>query len=291
MLAIGCALAWLGVVHSAHAAVPLQVQSEGTCPSAEQVSVALDYLFKGSGESPNLDGFTKNLLLTVTDLGPRYQASLANQTHEYADPDRACEERARVVAVFAAITLEPPEVAARAKKPTPPARHFEFSVAAVSDVGQQNAHRTYSWGGELRASLVGRRWGIELGVGGQAPTTLVWGSYRAKITRFPLDLSLRGMVRWSKAVASLSAGPALAVFNLRGEGAGLPVHDGGTRLDVGVRSALSLGILPDSKVSPFVSLHLSVWPRTYEAMVDQVGQVGTTPQVWVGVTLGIVVAP
>jgi hypothetical protein len=40
-----------GAAPVAEAAPPLHVQSEGTCPNAEQVSAALSYLLKESGDT------------------------------------------------------------------------------------------------------------------------------------------------------------------------------------------------------------------------------------------------
>jgi hypothetical protein len=137
---------------------------------------------------------------------------------------------------------------------------------------------------------VGQRWGLEIGAGAEAPATLTWGTYQAGITRFPLDLGIRAVLRRTPVALSVSAGIAAALFHLRGEGASLPVRDGGMRLDLGVRSAVSLVLLPAGRWSPFLSLHVSLSPKSYAVAVDPVGQVGSTPQVWVGATFGIAVA-
>jgi hypothetical protein len=264
-----------------------------TAATTAQVAAALDYLLKGSGQMVAPDTAITDLVLEVAALGPRCRVSLAGQTREYEDPARDCEERARVAAVFAAITLEPPEVAGRAEPPVPSpsaSRAFELRVGAVANLGLQQSHLALAWGGELRAALFGQRWGIEIGAGGQAPADLAWGAYHAKITRFPLDLGLRGILRRAHVTGSLSAGVALAVFHLRGDGTGLPVQDGGTRLDLGFRSALSVEFLPGARVSPFMTLHVSVWPRRYAAFVEPLGEIGAIPLVWVGATLGIAIA-
>ncbi len=295
---LGAAVA-LGVLPG-RAMPPLRVQSDGTCPSGEQVSAALDYLLKGGRSPSSSDRVAPDLVLSVVDLGPRYQVSIGDQIREYVDGKRDCQERARVAAVFAAVSIEPPEVTARVQPSAlppataaPPHAHhprFEFRVGAVSDIPVQQAFRTVAWGGELRAVLTGHHWGLELGAGGQAPIDLAWGGHQARMLRFPLDLSLRGALRGPRVTASAALGPAFAIFHLRGEGAGVPVVDGGTRLDLGVRAAVSLQVLPDARVSPFLTLHLSLWPRPYSAMVDPIGQVGTTPQVWLGATLGFSLA-
>ena len=287
------AAASLGAARTAEAMVTLPVQSEGTCPNADRVTAALDYLLRGFGSLPETDPVPLSPTLVVVDLGSRYQVSLAGQTRAYEDPARDCEERARVAALFAAVTMEPPEVAARAKPPAPSpprSRYLELRVGGLSEVGVASAHQAFTGGGELRATLTGQHWGVEMGAGADWPATLAWGSYRAQITRFPLDLCARGILRRQGAIASLSAGVVVALFNLRGEGAGLPIHDGGTRADVGLRAAVSVLLLPTARFSPFVSLHASVSPQPYAVIVDPIGQIGATPQVWVGATLGVAVA-
>jgi hypothetical protein len=303
------ALGWLwlamvfGATSSARAAPSVRVESDSDCPSAAQVSAALDYLLGGARQTAAADTGTTDLVVQVEDGGPRYRVTFAGQTRQYEDLARDCQERARVVAVFAAVTLEPPEVAGRPRPPTAPRRAvrpvvqpptaerpFEVRVGMDSDVGFQRSRRALAWGGDVRAALSGRHWGIELGLGAQAPARLQWGVYQAKITRFPIDLSARGLFGSTRAVMSLSAGVAFAIFHLRGEGPGLPVRDGGTRLDVGLRSSLGLELLPAARFSPFIALHGSVWPRRYAAVVDPVDQVGTVPLVWVGATLGVAIA-
>jgi hypothetical protein len=267
----------------------VRLRVDGDCPTQEQVSAALHYLLtKGSGEVVAPDAAQSDLLLEVVEDGSRYRVSLAGQTREYEDPTRDCEDRARVVAVFAAITLEPPEVEGRARQPPQAKQHqIELGVGVQSDVGLRRANPTFAWGGELRAALSGRRWGVELGAGGQAPADLAWGTYKAKITRFPADISARAIFRHGPQVTHLSAGAAFVIFRLRGESSGVYVQDGGTRLGLGLRAAISIGLLPDAPIWPFLTLQASVWPRVYAAVVDSVGQVGTIPAVWVGVTVGV----
>jgi hypothetical protein len=274
---------------SAFAKPVIEVRSEGTCPSSEQVSAALTYLLKASaGEEQD---HAPALPLLVTDLGPSYRATLAGQARAYDDASRDCEERARVVAVFAAVILEPPEIAAREKPMVEtPRRRVELRVGALSDVALQASRLGFAWGGEIRAALLGRWLGLEIGAGAQTGTTLAWASYQASMTRFPIDLSLRGSLRGDRTVASASLGLAGAFFTLRGTGQALPVQNSGTRFDVGAVSMLSLALFPKTRLSPFATLHASLWPRPYKVVVDPVGQVGSTPQLWLGVTLGLALA-
>jgi hypothetical protein len=284
-------VAAFGALRMAEAAPPLRVQSAGRCPNAEQVSTALSYLLKASDDAAGSDTAAAALTLVLVDLGPRYQVALDGQTRDYADPIRDCDERARVAAVFAAMTIEPPEVAARARPPAPShSRQVELRVAGLADVGLERSSQAFTAGGELRGAIVGQRWGVEIGAGAEWPATLAWDAYRAHITRFPLAVSVRAVLRRTRALVTISAGVAMVPFTLRGEGTGVPVHDGGTRLDLGLRSALAVALLPAARFSPFLSLHVSVSPKPYGVVVDPVGQVGSTPQVWVGATLGLAVS-
>jgi hypothetical protein len=293
---VGAGVVWVATCFaaagSAWAGPAVHVHSDGNCPTTAQVSAALEYLLKGSGQTVAPDTAVADLVLEVAELGARYRVSLAGQTREYEDRARDCAERARVAAVFAAITLEPPEVAGHAKPPVPPSsrRSLALRAGAVADLGLQQSHVALAWGGELRAVLSGQRWGIELGARGLSPAELEWGTYHAKVTRFPFDLCLRGILRRAHVAGSLSAGVALAVFHLRGDASSMPIQDGGTRLDLGFRSALSIGLLPDARVSPYLTLHVSVWPRRYAAIVEPVGPVGAIPLVWIGAALGVAVA-
>ena len=286
-LLVACLLVMFSTT-PARAAPQVEVRSEGSCPSAEQISTALAYMLKASGaDSPKQAG-SQILILSVADLGASYRAALAGQARGYEDPARDCEERARVVAVFAAVIIEPPELAAREQGRAPPRReHVELRAGAVADAGLQNDRRGPGWGGEVRAALVGKRLGVELGVGAQTGDTLAWGDYRARITRFPMDISVRGSVRGNHSTASLSLGLAAAFFTLRGTGGSLPVQDSGTRFDLGAVTALSLLLFPARGVSPFVTVHASLWPRPYQVVVEPLGEVGSTPVLWLGATLGL----
>jgi hypothetical protein len=256
----------------------------GDCPNPAQVKAALDYILKGASAMASASDAA---VLSVADLGPAYRVSLADQTREQPDPKRDCDERARVAAVFAAITMEPPEIAARARPalPSPAPRRIELRAVGLAEYGGG----ALALGGELRSGLVGARWGLELGAGFLPGIDFDFGGYPARMTRFPLDLGVVMTLRKGPVAAGLSAGPAVAVFNLRGEGTGLPVHESGTRVDVGFRSAVFIALFPAARVSPVLDVRLSLWPSPYHVIVEPLGRVGTTPTVWVGATLGFAV--
>lgn len=273
-----------------------RIDVEGACPSAEQVASALTYLLKGGTAIEGTRG--SELRLRVDDLGATYRVDVGGDARDYSDDARDCPERARVAAVFAAVTMEPPEVSARSKTTAtaPPtvasgkeSRRLQVRVGGSAEASREDSREVLGWGGELRAALVGQRWGVEMGAGGQTPADVTWGSYQARITRFVFDAGARVTGQTGALAAGASVGLAASVFRLQGQGAGLTIHDSGTRLDLGARLALFMAWRPDGKISPFVDLHASLWPRRYAVVVDGVGQVGNTPAVWVGATLGVAV--
>jgi hypothetical protein len=221
--------------------------------------------------------------LRVQDFGQRFSVSIAEQTREYLDEKRDCEERARVAAVFAALTLEPPDVAEREKRSVGSNVHVEFRFGGQGEASRQGT----AWGGEARAAWVGESWGAEAGIAGQSPVSLSWGAYHAHLLRVPFDIGVRGQRLIAGQVAVATVGLTGALVHLDGQGQAMPVHDAGTRVDVGARCSLSAIFWPSARVSPYASVHASVWPRAYSVVVDPVGKVGTTPQLWVGVSLGL----
>lgn len=231
------------------------------------------------------------MTLEVADLGRRYRVSIAGESREYGDESRDCQERARAAAVFAAITLEPPEIETRAPEPTkvtvgPP--RFRLLVGALLEAAPRSAGDVFGFGGEARAALTGRLWGAEIGVGAVSPADIRWGEARARILRLPTDWSLRAtLYRSSWAELWATAGLALTFLNLEGDGRNVATRSGGTRLDVGMRGALSLRLWPSAVVAPFVAIHASISPSPYVVVVDPGGEVGTTPSTWVGGTLGM----
>jgi hypothetical protein len=202
----------------ARAAAPPTIVTVGECPRREQLATALAALLR-TGEPASSAQNSSGQRLSVEDLGARYRVSLQGEGQEnvlrdYDDEARDCAERARIAALFAAVTLEPPEVAARRKSvaAAPAPNRYELRLGASTALGLQSPLST-AFGAELRGALLVGRWGIELGAGAFSPAHLSWRSYEAAMTRFPFDVSVRGSLHAGPVAAGLSAGVAPPASN------------------------------------------------------------------------------
>jgi hypothetical protein len=290
---------------------PLQVV--GSCPTADAVERALAPLLKRELS------FSSEALARVVDHGNRFAVSVKGQTGQYLDAERDCAERARVSAVFIALTLNPPEIQssdahsqAVASLPEGPSPSPPRAAAALAPVetaiprthgawtllelgarfdGALNvgAPSTLAAGVELRGSLGSGRIGGVLGAAVLAPVIWELSGVLVREQRFPCHLALR--LRWASAPPELSLdlGVSATTFVVRAPELG--GESLATRLDLGPRAALTTQFEPVGGVSPYLGAQLEYFPRSYRLYADPAGQVGSTPHVWVGMNLGVSLAP
>jgi hypothetical protein len=83
------------------------------CPTREAVGVAVHALLSQSRVDPR----SVETTIEVQDLGERYVVTVKGRTREYTDEAHDCARRARVAAVFVALTLAPPDIALPELKP------------------------------------------------------------------------------------------------------------------------------------------------------------------------------
>lgn len=238
----------------------------------------------------------------VVDLGSGFEITAAGQTQRYADPAHDCAERARVAAVFVALTVSPPSIPPR-RVPPPPAppvlppvlapapranRWLDLGVAGRLDIGVAGGRDVttgLAGGGELRID-VGQGWaGLEATAGVLSSTESAFGSVKVSERRFPCSLSAT-VRRRAGARLQLGGGLGVALAPLALSGQGLAPATPVTRLDVGGRVAFEVRVAAGA-VTPFASLHVEYFPRPYEIAVDPLGQIGTTAPLQIGLSLGV----
>jgi hypothetical protein len=269
----------------------------GACPTEEALVATVRQLvpqaLSGDGEGA--------LSISVTDLGARYHASVGGVERDFADPARRCDERAKTIALWVALVLEPPSIAVPPRSPPtlavpmarepPPRRRLEASLEVSGALELAPGGAPYNTpiggGGAIRLSLSGRYVGGVLGVGAISPSTLDLGVARAELTRVPFDLSARAILR--RRLVELDGDLGVVAAIVVAHGAGTPVAESGTRLDLGLRVAGQLRVWPRSRVAPFALVQMGVFPRPYNLTVEPLGTVGTTPRVWLGGAVGLAV--
>ena len=314
--AIVAGVCLLGMAVAGPAAASVVRVAEGSaCPSPEQVVTELRRLLRddtgvsvGSGEGTQVD---------VTDLGDRVRVFTRGAERTLPDTARRCDERARSVAVFAALVLEPPGAADSSPPPAapppiapPPSRPvtstpplplsappaiaipippaplvLELEAAAVFDVAPSGGSDTAGGGGALRINALRDRLGLTAGLGAQWQGSVAVGPGRAQLVRVPLDLGLRGVLRRGRLEADASLGLVLALLDAQGQG--FPVNHGGDGLDVGVRAAVGVRAWVSERLALVARLHASYSPSPPVLHVDPSVAAVSAPAVWIGLDLGV----
>ena len=276
----------------------------GTCPSSEAVEQALAPLLK-----PELLA-TAGAASTVEDRGNHFLVSVRSQTGQYSDPARDCAERARVSAVFIALTLNPPQIQqseapatshavpqygtpARNPGPASELRSGPSATAwAQFDLGARFDGALYpdspvsvASGLELRASLRNRRLGVTAGAAVFAPVVWELSGVLVSEQRFPAHLALRLHFASAPFQFNLDLGVAAALFNLRALQA--KGEQLATRVDVGPRLALTAQFETPRGLAPYLGAQVEYFPHTYRILVDPQGLLGSTPTLWLGLALGV----
>ncbi|HTN84147.1 MAG TPA: glycosyl hydrolase [Sorangium sp.] len=168
-IALGAALAAVGQPSPAGAQ---EARAAATCPAREALLTAVDRLVSASGRAAAADGD-----IEVRDLGDRYSVTVLGYTRVYVDEARDCAARAQNAAVFAALTLYPPDIEAprRAAGPRPdPARLAAPppSPAPPSPLPAPAPPAPVTVSGPVQPAAGGHSVAVELGVfGADAPAT------------------------------------------------------------------------------------------------------------------------
>jgi hypothetical protein len=293
--------AWLVASSTAFAAEPVP---ESRCPSREAIAQAVRALLSRSRASVDVESIDRELV--IQDLGERYMVEIRGRKREYADDARDCSKRARVSAVFVALTVAPPDIALpdlppepapepalpRAPPPRPPPPRpeaatrtwwSEIEVGAWAGAAPRNDHSVFVMGGELRLGFTGERLGFGAGAAVSTPSTLEFGNVRVRVARYPFDLGAR--LRWSGPVVAawIDVGAVASWLQVRA----LDVADARTtwRLEPGARAAFTMAA--QGAWMPYLRVFTEIVPAPYEVALEPRGPVGKTSAVWLGLSIGV----
>ena len=265
----------------------------------------------------------RGVRVELEDLGDSYRVRVWKDgvwvKKSYADPARDCDGRVRFAAVFAVLTLMPPELGldpvdntdpTRAAKPalepepnpapppgpplppraTPPPPplpvvRLELSALYASAPAILEAPDLHAFGAELRGGL---------GRGALSGTVSVAYTERAKfelngvrgdVTRLPVSLGVRlrsGLDSWA-----LDADLGLLLVAQRVRATNLLSQSGRSSLDVGVRAGIQLERQFGPRFAPFFGTFLwfSPGPRDLSVLPQEV--LGNLPYLWLGGAAGV----
>jgi hypothetical protein len=285
-------LLFLGRAAWGQAPPVVQVQgSEGDCPSAAGVVAALSQLLPQRVVTETAPSDSRAERVQIDDRGPQYRISVAGSKRQLQDPARACDERARIAAVFIHSVLDPPSVAALERPPAPPRLRpqVRLDVGGIFDIAPRGAPNgtLLAGGGFVRAFVGGEHVGATLGVTALSPVNFDFADVRVRVTRIPFDLSLRGMLLRGR--VELAGDLGLVATLTLSESFGLSVQQRVSSPELGIRAAGQIAVWLGKRVAPFVGLETIISPRPGNFVLEQFGKLGSLPYVWVGVTAGLTV--
>lgn len=252
--------------------------------------------------------------VVASDRGTGFSVQVRGQRRRFRDPERDCTERARHVAVFTVLVVDPLHVPAQATPPveeepepaekppppalpppapTPPPRKapgapLDFSLGPIAQVAiKSDADSTTQAGGLGLRLRYGRGVGIALGVAGLLPSSLHYERAQARATWVPFDLSLslsERMDAWDVGL-DLGLGGALLLV----EGQALDATQQASRLELGGRVGVQVRYWASEHAGIYGGTFVTYFPQPYSLQVEGLGAVGQTPSAWVGGSLGAVI--
>lgn len=303
------ALALLTAARSgiAQTSVPAVTTAIGTCPSAEQTDAQVVSLIPDERRSV-LEG----IHIEIEDLGPSYRVSVLvgddRTERTYSDPRRDCDQRARFAAVFAALTLMPPQLGERERhpvepppaanpRPLPPRPHpapvrplvrVELGASVDGAAPLHGDARATLPGAELRGVLGRGKWGAGLSLGFLARSHFVVDGLEGDLERIPClaFVRFRHDIDAFAIAVDLGAGATIVRVHSRG----LLENRVQIRPEADARMGAQIAWTVAGGLAPFVAARATWVPAAYPLAVAPRREVGSLPHLWLGGMLGLSLA-
>ena len=233
-------------------------------------------------------------LPTILDQGAVYRVTTGGRAREYRDDARACAQRARVAAIFLALSLEP--AAAADEMPTPPTSpvatapardetRARLELGARFDAGLGPSPADLTGGISFRASVGRGPLVVSGGAGILFPRDVAIGDVPLRQWRAPFDLGLRARRNGRVLAPFVEGGVVIALISEGGKG--LATVSTTHAFELGARAAIGFHGTWSSRFAPFATLHAEWIPSPSSVVALPRGVVGHTPRVWLGATAGL----
>ena len=236
-------------------------------------------------------------LVDITDAGATVRVVAAGRVREFRDETRDCAYRARVAAVFAALTIDPaaiiappqPPVASTpppppsAPSPPPAAPSLRIELGAAIDAGVGPSTTAVHAGGALRLAAGRGRLAFVAGVTPLLPADVSVGGVRLRQWRLPADVGVR--ITSARVEAYGELGVAAALLSERA--LDLARADSSAAVELGVRAAAGYRFATASRFAPFVALQAELVPSPPAIFALPQGVAGHTPHLRIGATAGV----
>jgi hypothetical protein len=286
----------------AHAATDPDLEAliagASACPRPELVLAELATLLPPERLGPRLRALSVTPAVELVDLGVPFHVVVAGRVREYRDEARDCTQRARVAAVFVAMTIDPASIGAPASPPPPPAPPVAIAapapappapagarvdVAAALDAGVGSSDSVAQGGLGLRLTVGRGRLAFVAGALALWPVDTSIGGVRLHQWRLPVDAGVRLQRPGDRFAPYADLGVLAAV--LSETAIDLEASSARTAIELGVRGALGVRV-GASRFAPFAALHAELIPSPAEIYALPQGVAGHTPHFWIGASAG-----
>jgi hypothetical protein len=256
----------------------------------------------------------RSVRVELEDLADTYRVTVlkdgATVKKRYSDPARDCESRARFAAVFAVLTLMPPELGlgpiakpetepapqpaptqpTLAPEPVPRPRvvrlvRLELSASYAYAPAILEAPSLNSLGGELRVAVGRAALSGTLSVAYAQRARFELGSVQGDLARLPFSAGAR--LRSDFGVWSLTADLGLALVLQRVRATNLLTQHTESSLDIGVRAGIQVAREAGPHFAPFIGAFLWLSPAPSQISVLPQGVIGNLPYLWLGGAAGV----
>lgn len=291
----------------------------GSCPVPEAVRSELAGLVARDARPIDVSSSeTASPAVQVIDLGASHRVVAPGGSRDYSDPARDCAQRARVAALFIALTLQPvvfgdqrpavqppppPAPSASESRAPPPKidvvegaangsawaagqRTSQLEAAGTVHVGLGAGSRPAEPGVALRLVLGRGVWALVLGIAASLPVDVMVEEVRLRRWRLPLDVGMRWHppAQVSSFAPYVGAGAAISMITARALELTVSSTDRSTQLGMwvsgGVRYVGWRGL------TPFAGFQVEFVPFPPGIHVLPRGVVGHTPALWIGAAAG-----
>ncbi|HVZ88871.1 MAG TPA: hypothetical protein VHG72_18015 [Polyangia bacterium] len=315
-IALGCVLGGIALTpalaqNAAPPDLPPAMTVVGACPSQEAIWADIRSMVPASDL-----GKVTAAKVEVSDLGATYRVKIVGDDRErqrtFHDVEHDCDHRARFAAIFAVVTLLPPDVLlesppepppppparpapappAVAAAPPPRSRPLRIELSGLFDAAPSigGTGDSVTFGGEVRSFWGAKRLAAVVGLGIEPRASFDFGGVGVNELRVPLDAGLALVSARSRLTLVGEVGVAGAVVRIAGTNTA--TTQSGTRVDLGGRLGFGLRFgSSSSTVAPVVGIHALIFPRPYEATTTPSGDIGRLPALWLGLTAGASFAP
>jgi hypothetical protein len=299
-------------VSAAPPALSVEGNEGADCPAPRAVAQAVLRLIPREHD----DLLTRHgVRIELEDRDTRYRVRVFKDgvsfAQTYADPARDCEGRANFAAVFAVLTIMPPDLGFATKpepeprmKPEPPTApvpeapkvqpaapprqsliHLELSGVGAYAPAILDAPELTTFGGELRVALGRDAWAGTLSVAYLGRAKFELDRVQGELDRLPASVGVRftGDVDSLQLTGELGALAILQRLRATNLLASREQH----ALELGVRAGIQVSSASKASFRPFAGAFVWVSPGPREFVAYPNGLVGNLPYLWLGGAVGI----